>query len=43
MMVLDASALIEWLLGTPRGRALGPRLRDAGRSLHAPHLIDVEV
>jgi predicted nucleic acid-binding protein len=41
-MVLDASAAVELLLGTPRGAALQARIL-AGATLHAPHLLDVEV
>ncbi len=43
MIVLDASAVVELLLGTATGRAIAERLVDPTLSLHAPHLIDVEV
>lgn len=43
MSVVDASAIIELLLRTPTGRRLEQRLLAPGRSLSAPHLIDVEV
>ena len=43
MIVLDASALLELLLVTASGRQLAERIRPAGISLHAPHLVDVEV
>ncbi len=43
MIVLDASAAIEFLLNTPLGERVGDRLDNAGDTLHAPHLIDVEV
>ncbi len=43
MIVVDASALLEVLLGTPAAAAVEMRLFDAGETLHAPHLIDVEV
>ena len=43
MSVVDASAIIELLLRTPRGRRLEPRLLAPGHLLSAPHLIDVEV
>lgn len=43
MIVLDASALIEMLLGTTAGRTLASRIRDPELGLHAPHLADVEV
>jgi len=42
LIVLDASAAIEWLLQTPRGLRVGQRISGAS-SLHAPHLLDVEV
>lgn len=46
MIVLDASAAIEWLLQTPKAPAIEERL--FGKSAepprwHAPHLLDVEV
>jgi predicted nucleic acid-binding protein len=40
-VVLDASALVDLLLGNPLGGAVGRRL--AGQSLHAPGHIDAEV
>lgn len=43
MIVLDASAAVEWLLQTPRGEFVGGRILSAGESLHAPHLLDAEV
>lgn len=43
MIVVDASALIEVLLRTRRCQAIAARLFDPAESLHAPHLIDVEV
>ena len=43
MIVLDASALLELLLGTPRGAAVARRISRADETLHAPHLIDLEV
>lgn len=42
MIVLDASAAVEWLLGLPRASAVERRLVSGGHSLHAPHLITVE-
>jgi predicted nucleic acid-binding protein len=43
VIVVDASALTEFLLQTPLGQRVEARLfKDAGE-LHAPHLIDVEV
>ena len=43
MIVLDASALVELLLGTSLGRSIATRIADPEVSLHAPHLADVEV
>jgi predicted nucleic acid-binding protein len=41
--VIDASALVEVLLNRSPGERLAHRLRDPGETLHAPHLIDLEV
>jgi len=43
MLVVDASAVTELLLGRPAGRAVEEQLRDHDFDLHAPHLLDVEV
>ena len=43
MIVLDASALVELLLDSPAGRAVGMRIADPATGLHVPHLADVEV
>jgi predicted nucleic acid-binding protein len=43
MIVLDASALVELLLGTRRGRSVATRIADPELGLHVPHLVDVEV
>lgn len=43
MIVLDASALIELLLGTARGRRVGAHIADPAIGLHSPHLVDIEV
>ena len=43
MIVLDASSVIELLLNTDRGAALASLLADPATSLHAPHLMAVEV
>lgn len=43
MIVLDASAVLELLLGTELGRAIAGRIADPALSLHVPHLVDVEV
>lgn len=44
-MVLDASAVVELLLGSTRGEAVIEAIRDRGAEarLHAPDLLDVEV
>jgi predicted nucleic acid-binding protein len=43
VIVVDASALLEVLLRTPRGQAIEARFFDGSESLHSPHLLDVEV
>jgi predicted nucleic acid-binding protein len=43
MIVLDASAVIEWLLQTPVGAKVDRRIFSRPISLHAPHLLDLEV
>lgn len=43
MIVLDASATIEWLLQSPTGVKIDQRISSPSESLHAPHLLDVEV
>ena len=43
MIVLDASAAIEWLLQTPAGIKIEKRVFSPSEQLHAPHLLDVEV
>ena len=43
MIVLDASALVELLLGTEQGRSIGARIADPALGLHVPHLADLEV
>ena len=43
MIVVDASAMIEVLLRTPAAAAVDARLFEPGETLHAPHLLDVEV
>ena len=43
MIVVDASAVLEFLLQTPLGTRVEARLFRDGDELHAPHLIDVEV
>lgn len=43
MIVLDASASVDWLLQTPPGQSIGNRIVSHDESLHAPHLLDLEV
>lgn len=43
MIVLDASAAIDWLLQTSTGQRIERRIYSRNESLHAPHLLDVEV
>ena len=43
MIVLDPSAALEWLLQTAAGREIENRIYLHNESLHAPHLMDVEV
>lgn len=43
MIVLDASAVIDWLLQTPTGRRIEERIYSRNESLHAPHLLDLEI
>jgi predicted nucleic acid-binding protein len=43
VIVLDASAAINWLLQTASGRQIENRIYSQGESLHAPHLLDLEV
>jgi predicted nucleic acid-binding protein len=43
LIVVDASAMLEVLLGTETGARVEDRLLSRGESLHAPHLLDVEV
>jgi predicted nucleic acid-binding protein len=43
VIVLDASAAIDWLLQTAVGQQIETRIYSRGESLHAPHLLDLEV
>ena len=43
MIVVDASALLEFLLQTPLGTRVEARLFRQADEFHAPHLVDVEV
>lgn len=41
--MLDASAAVDWLLQTPVGRRIEERIYSHHETLHAPHLLDLEV
>lgn len=43
MIVLDASATVDWLLQTPAGKQIENRIFSRNETLHAPHLLDLEV
>ena len=43
MIVVDASAIVEVLLDMPAAAAAEEAVFGAGRALHAPHLLDLEV
>ena len=43
MIVLDASAAIDWLIQSPAGRLIEKRIYSRDETLHAPHLLDLEV
>jgi predicted nucleic acid-binding protein len=43
VIVLDASAVVELVLGSARSSAVRVRIERPDESLHAPHLLDVEV
>ncbi|MFQ5914889.1 MAG: type II toxin-antitoxin system VapC family toxin [Nitrospinota bacterium] len=43
MIVVDASAVLEVLLNISAAARLGQRLFAPGETLHAPHLLDLEV
>jgi predicted nucleic acid-binding protein len=43
LIVIDASALLEILLQTPRAEQLMQRALDPQERLHAPQLLDIEV
>jgi predicted nucleic acid-binding protein len=43
VIVLDASAVIELLLGTDAGHAVADAIDEPEVGLHVPHLLDVEV
>ncbi len=43
MIVVDASAAVDWLLQTPAGQQIEKRIYARHDSLHAPHLLDLEI
>lgn len=43
MIVLDASAAIDWLLQTPAGQRIEQRIYSQNESLHCPHMMDLEI
>ncbi len=43
MIVLDASAAVDWLLQTPAGQRIENRIYSRNETLHALHLLDLEV
>jgi predicted nucleic acid-binding protein len=43
VIVLDASAVLEWLLRTDRGLRVEAEIFSRANTLHAPHLLDVEI
>jgi len=43
VIVLDASAAVELLIGTGNGDLVADRIADPAESLHIPHLLAVEV
>lgn len=43
MIVLDASAAVDWLLQTSAGQRIEKRIYSANETLHAPHVLDLEV
>ena len=43
MIVVDASVLLEMLLETARSARISERVLAEGETLHAPHLLDLEV
>jgi predicted nucleic acid-binding protein len=43
MIVLDASAAVDWLLQTTAGQRIENRIYSRSETLHTPHLLDLEV
>jgi predicted nucleic acid-binding protein len=42
VIVLDASAAVDWLLQTSAGQSIERRIYSRNETLHAPHLLDLE-
>ncbi|MGL5818877.1 MAG: type II toxin-antitoxin system VapC family toxin [Phycicoccus sp.] len=42
MIVLDASAVVELVLGRPKADLVAGRIADPDLTLHAPHLLSIE-
>ena len=43
MIVLDASAALDWLIQNPTGNRIENRILSRNETLHAPQLLDLEV
>jgi predicted nucleic acid-binding protein len=43
MIVTDASVILEVLLGTATAQRIGERIFRPGETLHAPHVLDLEI
>lgn len=43
MIILDASAAVDWLLQTSAGLQIEKRIYSRNETLHSPHLLDLEV
>jgi len=43
LIVLDASAAIDWLLHTPPGIRIDQRIYSRSETVHVPHVLDLEV
>jgi len=42
VIVLDASAAVDWLIQTSAGRSIERRIYSRNETLHAPQLLDLE-
>ena len=43
MIVLDVPATVDWLLQTSAGLSIEKRIYSRNETLHAPHLLDLEI